>query len=185
MRKVAILILALLALVGAVGAPARAEEVFVGNRPFKGVVAGSGGETYVGAQALAKALGVELKDLEGVWVAGDAAVPTGTPAGSVVIAGKVIPSRLDASGQPLVHLKSAAEALGAVVRVNKQMACIDVNRPVARATPAAPRGAGGEQAATAPTRPIHLNQGKPGSAVNLPRSLVAGVTNIVYFYADW
>ncbi|GEM_PF-1929261 len=163
--------------------PASAEEVFITNRPFQGPVNGTGADTYVGAAALAKALGVNLVRVQGSWVAGSASVPAGTPAGSVVFAGKVLPSRGGPGGAPLVHLKSAAEALGYVVRVNPQMRTIDVNRAVAKVVPRAPRPS--QAQASAPAGPILLNKGRPGQKVNIEANLVPGRVNVVDFYADW
>ena len=183
MNRYLLLVLALVALALASPTVARAEEVYVGNRPFKGPVSGAGLETWVGAAELAKALGLELKESGGIWIAGEAPAPEGTPKGSVVFAGKLVQSRVDSSGQPMVHLKSAADALGAVVRLNKEMGTLDVNRPVARTTPVS--SGGGGVAGVAPSAPIHLNQGRGGASVDIPGNLVAGVTNIVYFYADF
>jgi len=163
--------------------PASAEDVFIANRPFQGPVSGSGADTYVGAGALAKALGVNLVRVQGSWVAGSASIPAGTPAGSVVFAGKVVPSRGGPGGAPLVHLKSAAEALGYVVRLNPQMKAIDVNRAVAKVVPRAPRSP--QAQASVPSGPILLNKGRPGEKVNIEANLVPGRVNVVDFYADW
>lgn len=182
MKRFVLLALTVLALALAGAGVARAEEVYVGNRPFKGPVSGTGLETWVGAAELARAMGLEMKESGGVWIAGEGAAPEGTPPGSVVFAGKLVQSRVDSSGSPMVHLKSAADALGAVVRVNQAMGTLDVNRPVARTTPVA---SGGGVAGTVPSGPLHLNQGRGGASVDLPGSLVAGVTNVVYFYADF
>ncbi len=165
--------------------PALADDVFIANRPFQGPVSGSGAATYVGAAALAKALGFNLVPAQGSWVAGPGAVPAGTPAGSVVMAGKVIPSRPGPGGAPMVHLKTAAEALGYVVRVNPQMKAIDINRAMARVTPTPPRPASASQPASAPSGPILLNKGRPGAEVNIEANLVPGRVNVVDFYADW
>ncbi len=168
------------------GVPVQAEEVYVGNRPFQGAVSGTGTETYVDARTLAKALGLEFKQAGDVWIAGGDPAPEGTPAGSAVFAGQVVPCRLDRAGQPLVHLQSAAEAAGAVMRVNRQMGCIDVNRPVARVVPQAPRRqADVDESASAPTGPILLNKGNPGGEVDVEKKLVPGRINVVDFYADW
>ena len=182
MKRFVLFVLTVVALALASSTVARAEEVYVGNRPFQGPVSGAGLETWVGAAELAKAMGLELKDSGGVWIAGDAPAPEGTPPGSVVFAGKLVQSRVEASGRPMVHLKSAADALGAVVRLNKALGTLDVNRPVARTTPVS---SGGGVAGTVPSGPLHLNQGRGGASVDLPGSLVAGVTNVVYFYADF
>jgi thiol-disulfide isomerase/thioredoxin len=166
--------------------PALAEDVFIANRPFQGPVSGSGADTFVGAAALAKALGANLVRSQGSWVAGSASVPAGTPGGSVVFAGKVVPSRGGPGGAPMVHLKSAAEALGYVVRVNPQMKSIDVNRAVAKVVPPTPRPSRpAEAAASAPAGPILLNKGRPGEKVNIEANLVPGRVNVVDFYADW
>jgi thiol-disulfide isomerase/thioredoxin len=166
--------------------PALADDIFVSNRPFQGPISGSGGDTYVGAAALAKALGTNLVRAQGSWVAGAASVPAGTPGGSVVFAGKVIPSRGGPGGAPMVHLKSAAEALGYVVRVNPQMKSIDVNRAVAKVVPPTPRPSrSAGTSASAPAAPILLNEGRPGEKVNIEANLVPGRVNVVDFYADW
>lgn len=165
----------------ALGATAvRADEVYVGNRPFKGPVAGSGAETYVGAEALASMLGLPAKQVEGVLVLGEGAAPAGTAAGTVVLNGKVLPCRAGSNGALLVHLKSAAEALGAVMRVNKDLGTVDVTRPAKVAAGTAPRM--GEAPALKPAGPVNVSG---GGRLDLSRTLVAGFTNVVYFGAQW
>jgi thiol-disulfide isomerase/thioredoxin len=86
----------------------------------------------------------------------------------------------------MVHLKSAAEALGYVVRVNPQMKSIDVNRAVAKVVPPTPRPSrSAGTSASAPAAPILLNEGRPGEKVNIEANLVPGRVNVVDFYADW
>ncbi len=185
MKRLLLVILSML-LVLALEAPARAEEVYVGNRPFQGAISGAGVETYVDAATLARALGLEFRQAAGLWQAGAQAAPEGTRAGSVVFAGKVVPSRLDRGGRPLVHLKSAAEAAGAVMRVNRQMGSIDINKPVARPVEqAASQKTGGAEVSSPAPGPRVLNQGNPGGRVDIAKNLVRGRVNVVDFYADW
>ncbi len=184
MKRLLLVTLSIL-LILALQAPARAEEVFVGNRPFQGAVSGAGVEPYVDAGALARALGLEFRQAAGLWQAGSQAAPEGTRAGSVVFAGKVVPSRLDQAGRPLVHLRSAAEAVGAVMRVNRQMGSIDINKPVQRPVEQAARQTGGVEASGAAPGPRVLNKGNPGGTVDVTKNMVRGRINVVDFYADW
>lgn len=184
MRARFLLTVAAVLLALALGATAvQADEVYLGNKPFKGPVAGAGADTYVGAEALATQLGLPVKQAEGVLVVGEGAVPAGTAAGSVVVNGKVVPSKAGKDGAPMVHLKSVADALGAVMRVNKEMGTVDVARPAKIAATPPPRM--GEAAPLKPTGPVIVNAGNPGGPIDMNRTLIAGFMNVVYFHADW
>lgn len=167
----------------ALGATAvRADEVYVGNKPFKGPVTGAGADTYVGVEALATMLGLPVQQTEGVLVVGEGAVPAGTATGSVVVNGKVVPCKAGKDGAPMVHLKSAADALGAVMRVNKDMGTVDVTRP-AKIAANTPRM--GEAPPLKPAGPVIVNANNPGGPVDMRKVLVGGFFNVVYFHADW
>lgn len=165
------------------GTAVRADEVYVGNKLFKGPVAGAGAETYVGVEALATALGLPVQKSEGILVVGEGAVPAGTATGSVVVNGQVVPCKAGKDGAPMVHLKSTADALGAVMRVNKDMGTVDLTRPAKVVAGPAPRM--GEAAPLKPTGPVIVNAKNPGGPVEMSRTLIPGFTNVVYFHADW
>lgn len=70
MRKILLLLLV------ALMAPAQADDVFLGNKPFKGQVYGVGNEIRISLQDLARALDLKVEEDSGGWQLEGKAVPT-------------------------------------------------------------------------------------------------------------
>ena len=65
--------------------PVSAEELFVGNSPYKGVVGGAGGETRVLLSEIAESLNIPAAEKNGSWTLGDHPVIVSEEEGKVWI----------------------------------------------------------------------------------------------------
>lgn len=109
--------------------PLSAEELYVRNQVFPGVVVGSGSEMYVEAAPLARALDARLVEVKGGYLLSLSEEPAGQELcgpGKVVVEGMVIPSRTGPAGEVLVHLQRTAQALGGKVVANKDLGTVDL-----------------------------------------------------------
>lgn len=165
---------ATLLLLGLLAAPAAAEpSVTVGSRPFPGTVRQQGPRVMVDLDAL-----LERLDLWSHPVYHGLCVTDGAEEQSKCAASQLAgPGRVIVKGTPvtakdgLVDLQETAAALGL---------------PIAR------DGAGWSVAPTAPLpklapgrKDLRPNAGRPGEDVDLPKVLVPGRWNVVYYYLDW
>ena len=118
--------------------PARADQLYVRNHPFKGVVSTNGQGTWVELKAFAEAMGAQLvQDENGGTSVGPAGAVPAPVAGKVQINGQDVPSQVDGA-VVLVPLEQAASLLGGRVITNHQLGTIDVS--IAKAAVVSPAG---------------------------------------------
>ena len=172
-------------------APVAAEQIYVRNHPFKGGATRADGKIWIELKPLAEALGITLKQTAGggfIIQTSGATDEEDLAAGHVKIDGQEVETK-DNSGLLLVPLDSTVKMLGARAVHNKDLGSIDISL----ARTAAPGGTttgsktGTPPAVKAQTGPmiIALNAKSPGSAIDVPSSLVPGRMNIVEFGASW
>lgn len=114
MRGTAVIVLVFLGL----GLVASAEEVFVRNRPFQGLIAGAGKGVYVELAPLAAMLEMSLtQDAEG-WRLTSAE-------GEPVADSSRVRTQVSGDGRRLVHLEDLATACGGKVTVNPELSLVD------------------------------------------------------------
>lgn len=168
--------------------PIPCEQLYVRNRPYKGVVIRNSGQLWVELSGFAQALGARLEQNAegGIWVhqAADAALETPVAAGKVVIGSQEVEAQNGADGQVLVPMEVAARLLGARVIPNKSLGTIDVSL-VAASKPGESTTSTPRPMAEAPSGPILKDINKAGSAVEITAHLVPGRINIVDFGAEW
>ncbi|MBI3925109.1 MAG: hypothetical protein HY319_06180, partial [Armatimonadetes bacterium] len=167
-------------LVALIAVSAAAEDLYVRNRPFKGAVSGTGAQMVVDVEALARALDARVHTNAGggLYISFDSKKPpqlSEVPAGMVWIEGQEVQVAAGPGGEKMVSLKAASELLGARVTPNKELGTVDVNKAVEKT------GGSGSAGPVEAVQSIN----SPGQSVDYNAYLVAGKTNIVYFYADW
>lgn len=160
-----------------------ADQLYVRNRPYKGVVKKTEGRIWVDLQTFAQALEAKVTRSPegGTSVSLEAAGEASVPAGQLRVEGQEVACQLQDDGTLLVPLEETARLLGAKVIVNKSMGTIDVSMAKARVA-GEPKAAATPEAASGPINRV-IN--KPGQPVDISLNLVPGRINIVEFYADW
>ncbi|MEW6284257.1 MAG: hypothetical protein AB1758_36925, partial [Candidatus Eremiobacterota bacterium] len=112
----------------AVGAEAAADQLFVRNKPFKGVVVGNGDQMYVELEALTRAVDMQIVVFNGASVIGTP--PDQVEPGTVVVNKEVVPSRPGPqAGQVLVSLKDFARVTRCKLNVNPALKTVDLYLP--------------------------------------------------------
>ena len=176
--------LAGLALLGALCAPAAADQLYVRNRPFKGTVQTSEGRLWVDLKTFAEAMeATVVASPEGgssLVMPGEEPSSRAVPAGKVSIGDEMVESQQGSDGVVMVPLDETARLVGARVIANKSMGTIDVS--LAKALSKKNKAAA---SAPVPTGPIVKQINRAGSAVDVQSQLIAGRINIVDFGADW
>lgn len=155
-----------------------AQEVYVRNKPFKGEVSGLGQDQRVNLEALATAVEMELKEVEGVLLIGEGEASQGEP-GQLVVNGKSL-TLSDGDEGKMVNLKAFSEAAGLRYNHNRELGTVDISIP----PPESKTAGGGKWSALVGSPGIvnHINQNDPGKLQDLDAILVAGRLNMVYFY---
>lgn len=148
---------------------ASADQLYIRNRPFKGVVKKADGRLWVDLKTFAAALGATVEE-------GESGTTIKMP--DAAEASKV--ETMQENGTVMVPLEGTAKLVGARVVANKQMGTIDVSL-----APAVMKPAGDAAAAPVVSGPIIRDINKAGSDVEVTSMLVPGRTNIVEFGAEW
>ena len=173
-----------------------AEPVIIRGQPFAGPVSGRGDSTFVGLEALAAVLKVNLVPVGGGWYVSRSTVDPALVKVSperVVVEEIPVESR-DDDGVRMVSLKQFVLALGGELQV--EAGRVSVVPPVpgrkTRRVQAGDVGAvlPGYREATelpgpSPVADILVKVNAPGQKVTLGKVLVPGKINVVYFYTPW
>lgn len=137
-----------------------ATELYVKNKPFKGVVASAEGQLWVELPSFAKALGADLaSNAQGGHALGKGASADGVPANTVMVAGTPVEVKVE-NGVTLISLQKIAPLLNAKLISNKEMGTIDFNvgGPVQAYTPPAPApDAAAKNRASAPSNILRVS----------------------------
>ena len=108
---------------------ATAQELFIRNKPFKGLVTGYGTDLYAEAEPLAQAMGAQVSRHGSTLYLGEAPESEESFSGRVLLVeaeGQSIPFQTGPEGQILVSLEPAVKALyGRLVR-NRELGTIDI-----------------------------------------------------------
>lgn len=107
------------------------DELFIRNRAFRGPTSNQGLTSYVGAEAFAEALGLELNFHDGTLYLGTAEAEGGFAGQRVRLVranGSSVPFLL-LDGKIMVALLATAEALGARVDINRDLGTTDIFAP--------------------------------------------------------
>lgn len=154
-------------------ASALAEELYVRNRPFKGLKTGTGEATMVDLEALSLALGLPCQKNGDTLVVGTGALPEGA---RVALNGNALEHQAGPAGQFMVSLKEVTAVLGGRLVPNRDLGTLDFFYTPKTAPP--------EVAAATPSRPAPTGSHAPLADWQLliprqdPESLLYGYINV-------
>ena len=168
-----------LVVVGAFAQPAKAQELFLRNHPYKGKTAGYGKDMLASAKELATAMELPVQEAESALIIGTPPADTSSLKG-VWVNGAVLPSRV-LDGEQLVDVRAFAKAAGLRYEFSQSLGTIDLTLPAG--------GRGNVSAGTAPSssdsgRPIDVKFGPLAHELDVDALAQPGKLTIILLYHD-